>query len=101
MSSLLFSKLVKHEKLESFIHSPSYSHLSNQIKIYNITGCGLSASSRLTAQRRIVGGTEAGFGSFPWQVRLNFQMLYTWVISQVTSQFYKHSSFTFFFRFSF
>lgn len=31
--------------------------------------CGLSASSRLSAQRRIVGGTEAGFGSFPWTVR--------------------------------
>ncbi|XP_071524738.1 uncharacterized protein [Panulirus ornatus] len=35
--------------------------------IRNDEGCGLSASSRLTAQRRIVGGTEAGFGSFPWQ----------------------------------
>lgn len=35
--------------------------------IRNDQGCGLSVSSRLTAQRRIVGGTEAGFGSFPWQ----------------------------------
>lgn len=39
--------------------------------IRNDQGCGLSVSSRLTAQRRIVGGTEAGFGSFPWQVRLH------------------------------
>ncbi|KAK4316296.1 hypothetical protein Pmani_012532 [Petrolisthes manimaculis] len=35
--------------------------------IRNDHGCGLSTSSRLSAQRRIVGGTEAGFGSFPWQ----------------------------------
>ncbi|XP_011494687.1 PREDICTED: serine proteinase stubble isoform X2 [Ceratosolen solmsi marchali] len=30
------------------------------------TECGISASKQ-TAQRRIVGGDEAGFGSFPWQ----------------------------------
>ncbi|XP_051174749.1 serine protease 33 isoform X2 [Leptopilina boulardi] len=30
------------------------------------TGCGISATKQ-TAQRRIVGGDEAGFGSFPWQ----------------------------------
>ncbi|KAK3930135.1 Serine proteinase stubble [Frankliniella fusca] len=30
------------------------------------TGCGVSPG-RLGAQRRIVGGDEAGFGSFPWQ----------------------------------
>ncbi|XP_015588322.1 trypsin-1 isoform X2 [Cephus cinctus] len=30
------------------------------------TGCGISVSKQ-TAQRRIVGGDEAGFGSFPWQ----------------------------------
>ncbi|KAK7062986.1 hypothetical protein SK128_026694 [Halocaridina rubra] len=35
--------------------------------ILNDDTCGLSASNRLSAQRRIVGGTEAGFGSFPWQ----------------------------------
>lgn len=35
--------------------------------IRNDNSCGLSSSDRLTAQRRIVGGTEAGFGSFPWQ----------------------------------
>ncbi|KAF6206697.1 hypothetical protein GE061_017933 [Apolygus lucorum] len=29
-------------------------------------GCGVSVKSQ-TAQRRIVGGDEAGFGSFPWQ----------------------------------
>ncbi|XP_043513072.1 serine proteinase stubble-like isoform X5 [Frieseomelitta varia] len=33
-----------------------------------IRGCGIPASKQ-TAQRRIVGGDEAGFGSFPWQVR--------------------------------
>jgi hypothetical protein len=32
-----------------------------------ISECGISASKQ-TAQRRIVGGDEAGFGSFPWQV---------------------------------
>uniref|UniRef100_T1HAB6 Peptidase S1 domain-containing protein n=1 Tax=Rhodnius prolixus TaxID=13249 RepID=T1HAB6_RHOPR len=42
--------------------------LSNDIKtIYSIYGCGLSVKSQ-AAQRRIVGGDEAGFGSFPWQV---------------------------------
>ncbi|XP_014295092.1 serine proteinase stubble isoform X2 [Microplitis demolitor] len=30
------------------------------------TECGIS-SSKQTAQRRIVGGDDAGFGSFPWQ----------------------------------
>lgn len=30
------------------------------------SGCGIPASKQ-TAQRRIVGGDEAGFGSFPWQ----------------------------------
>lgn len=28
-------------------------------------GCGIS--NRQQAQRRIVGGDEAGFGTFPWQ----------------------------------
>ncbi|XP_033226366.1 serine proteinase stubble isoform X4 [Belonocnema kinseyi] len=31
-----------------------------------VRGCGISATKQ-TAQRRIVGGDEAGFGSFPWQ----------------------------------
>jgi len=35
--------------------------------IRNDPSCGLSSSGRISAQRRIVGGTEAGFGSFPWQ----------------------------------
>ncbi|XP_076052611.1 uncharacterized protein LOC143032025 [Oratosquilla oratoria] len=35
--------------------------------IRNDPGCGLSGHSRIGAQRRIVGGTEAGFGTFPWQ----------------------------------
>ncbi|XP_026668163.1 serine proteinase stubble-like isoform X2 [Ceratina calcarata] len=30
------------------------------------SGCGIPASKQ-TAQRRIVGGDDAGFGSFPWQ----------------------------------
>ena len=29
--------------------------------------CGVSAVRRSFAQRRIVGGDEAGFGTFPWQ----------------------------------
>jgi hypothetical protein len=36
-----------------------------------IAGCGVSIGKlgpSLGAQRRIVGGDEAGFGSFPWQV---------------------------------
>eukprot|EP00095_Tigriopus_kingsejongensis_P010938 maker-scaffold1367_size45391-snap-gene-0.7 protein:Tk10938 transcript:maker-scaffold1367_size45391-snap-gene-0.7-mRNA-1 annotation:"serine proteinase stubble-like" len=35
--------------------------------VQNDPRCGLSASRRNVAQRRIVGGDEAGFGSFPWQ----------------------------------
>lgn len=34
-------------------------------------GCGVSVVKQQGAQRRIVGGDEAGFGSFPWQVRCN------------------------------
>ncbi|XP_050531487.1 serine protease 42-like isoform X8 [Daktulosphaira vitifoliae] len=32
-----------------------------------IKGCGVSVVKQQGAQRRIVGGDEAGFGSFPWQ----------------------------------
>lgn len=32
-------------------------------------GCGMPVVSKQIAQRRIVGGDDAGFGSFPWQVR--------------------------------
>ena len=42
----------------------------NSLNSMLFTGCGLSAESRLTAQRRVVGGSEAGFGSFPWQVKI-------------------------------
>lgn len=34
--------------------------------IQNKLGCGISLAKQ-TAQRRIVGGDDAGFGSFPWQ----------------------------------
>lgn len=30
------------------------------------SGCGISLAKQ-TAQRRIVGGDDAGFGSYPWQ----------------------------------
>ena len=35
--------------------------------VRNDPRCGLNAASRSVAQRRIVGGSEAGFGTFPWQ----------------------------------
>jgi hypothetical protein len=38
---------------------------------FEIAGCGVTIGKvgpSLGAQRRIVGGDEAGFGSFPWQV---------------------------------
>ncbi|XP_018017475.1 uncharacterized protein LOC108674083 isoform X2 [Hyalella azteca] len=35
--------------------------------VRNDPACGLTDTSRIGAQRRVVGGTEAGFGSFPWQ----------------------------------
>lgn len=31
-----------------------------------VTGCGVAVGKQ-TAQRRIVGGDDAGFGTFPWQ----------------------------------
>ena len=34
--------------------------------VHNNPGCGID-TRRNIAQRRIVGGDEAGFGSFPWQ----------------------------------
>ena len=34
-----------------------------------LSGCGLSDTSRIGITRRIVGGNQAGFGTFPWQVR--------------------------------
>ncbi|KAK9504296.1 hypothetical protein O3M35_010661 [Rhynocoris fuscipes] len=43
---------------------PSWAH--NSIVDDTSQGCGLSVKSQ-AAQRRIVGGDEAGFGSFPWQ----------------------------------
>lgn len=41
---------------------------------FEIAGCGVSIGKLgpgLGAQRRVVGGDEAGFGSFPWQVSYN------------------------------
>lgn len=35
-------------------------------QFFLILGCGVSLAKQ-TAQRRIVGGDDAGFGSFPWQ----------------------------------
>jgi len=35
--------------------------------VQNDPRCGVSAVKRSIAQRRIVGGDEAGFGTFPWQ----------------------------------
>lgn len=48
---------------QSMIHF--FLHL-NLFILANIQGCGISLAKQ-TAQRRIVGGDDAGFGSFPWQ----------------------------------
>jgi hypothetical protein len=32
----------------------------------SFSGCGISLAKQV-AQRRIVGGDDAGFGNFPWQ----------------------------------
>lgn len=43
--------------------------LSSKQNVYVLSvGCGISVAKQQGAQRRIVGGDEAGFGSFPWQV---------------------------------
>lgn len=44
----------------------NYSRFSRQLRF---AGCGIPVVSKQIAQRRIVGGDDAGFGSFPWQVR--------------------------------
>ena len=44
--------------------------------VRNDPRCGLNAASRSVAQRRIVGGSEAGFGSFPWQAYIRIGMIY-------------------------
>jgi len=44
--------------------------------VNNHPRCGLSAERRVdVAQRRIVGGDEAGFGSFPWQAYIRIGAL--------------------------
>jgi len=45
--------------------------------VRNDPRCGLNAASRSVAQRRIVGGSEAGFGSFPWQAYIRIGTIYT------------------------
>ena len=47
---------------EKFLKTKSI--INKKILIYS--GCGVSIG-KIGAQRRIVGGDEAGFGSFPWQ----------------------------------
>ncbi|XP_025156634.1 tryptase isoform X5 [Harpegnathos saltator] len=46
----------------------SFFQQSNQLPEFedDVRGCGIPVSKQ-TAQRRIVGGDDAGFGSFPWQ----------------------------------
>ncbi|XP_076293308.1 venom protease isoform X3 [Lasioglossum baleicum] len=48
--------------------APSFFQQSNHLPDFedDVRGCGIPASKQ-TAQRRIVGGDDAGFGSFPWQ----------------------------------
>lgn len=53
--------------LFSFLsHSLSLSRLAGQMEMR--VECGTTLQRTDTAQRRIVGGDEAGFGTFPWQV---------------------------------
>jgi hypothetical protein len=48
-------------------HSLSLSRLAGQMEMR--VECGTTLQRTDTAQRRIVGGDEAGFGTFPWQVK--------------------------------
>lgn len=41
---------------------------AQEFRQLRFSGCGIPVSKQI-AQRRIVGGDDAGFGSFPWQVR--------------------------------
>ena len=60
--------------------------------VQNDPRCGLSVSERRVdvAQRRIVGGDEAGFGSFPWQayIRIGKKMfLFEGIVLILTASF--------------
>ena len=51
-----------------FLFQDNFAHPTvNWGPIVNDQRCGISAVRRNVAQRRIVGGDEAGFGTFPWQ----------------------------------
>lgn len=48
---------------------PSFHRSPYSLLLGCVSECGAtSVDQRLQAQRRIVGGEEAGFGTFPWQV---------------------------------
>ncbi|KAB7507291.1 Serine proteinase stubble [Armadillidium nasatum] len=52
----------------SYRDASSQNHVPrNYGPVKNDPSCGITSANRIGAQRRIVGGTEAGFGSFPWQ----------------------------------
>ena len=44
--------------------------------MHNDNDCGIDNSQHNVAQRRIVGGDEAGFGSFPWQAYIRIGQSY-------------------------
>ena len=65
--------------------------------VQNDPRCGLSVSERRVdvAQRRIVGGDEAGFGSFPWQayIRIGKKMfLFEGIVLILTASFFAGTS---------
>ncbi|XP_065369519.1 uncharacterized protein LOC135961828 isoform X1 [Calliphora vicina] len=54
------------QDLDSSSDSSSTPTVAQSASTFKEKGCGISLAKQ-TAQRRIVGGDDAGFGSFPWQ----------------------------------
>lgn len=73
----------------------SMSHFSFDLILSQFSGCGVSLAKQ-TAQRRIVGGDDAGFGSFPWQAYIRIgSSRYDLVFIELLSYFFKNVSYRF------
>ena len=73
----------RHRKLNIFFQDKLRRPEVDYGPVRNDPRCGLNAASRSVAQRRIVGGSEAGFGNFPWQAYIRIGMNISHLCSQI------------------